>query len=448
MRLDILSQCTAEYSLLPRVVACGVPFRYTARGLGVETAFVPDEAYTVRIIPQEEIATARTLINGDVGCYDELQVTADTAGTLCFSLSLPKEQIYTLRLLKGDARLADLKVYCAGQDLWQRTPMRGNTHCHSCFSVDGHEDPVVAAAYYRRAGYDYLAITDHHKIDGSVYAIEHMRHIPTEMALYYGEEVHVPDAYIHAVNVGALLEGGVGLDAWYHAHKAQVDSQVDAIAAAAAQMLPPDLEPYDYAWRKWIADTIHQNGGIAIAAHPFWEYDANNTRNAMLRYIAETGMFDAMEVVHGQENPALAEANRQEAFWQEMRADGVFIPVVGVDDAHRRCFAWNYGCDFNNAYTVIFARDSAFTGFAEAIRGGYSAAVEGYGGAPEHVVGTYRLTNFTRFLLEEYFPGHDELCFEEGCRMRDAYLGSSEALAVLQLLHGRVKRYTDAFFGR
>ena len=449
MKIHILKQTMAEYRLWPQVVLQGKPTEFTIRGLGVETQLNAGEHYRIRVIPQEEIGTAKTLVIGDTECYDELTVSADNEGFLHFTYTLPREEIYTFRLLNSAGeRLGDLKLFSAKEDLWCRIPMRGNTHCHACHSVDGHEDPVVAASVYRKAGFDYLAITDHHKIDGSLFALEHIHGIPTEMALYPGEEVHVPNAYIHAVNVGAVLEGNVGLDRWYHDHEEEVNRQVQAIASEAAPNLPEDIEPLDFAWRKWIADTIHSQGGIAIIAHPFWEYDAHNTRNSMVKFLAETKLFDAMEVIHGQDDPDTTEANRQIAFWQDMRAEGIHITPVGCDDAHCRSFAWNYECNFNRAYTIVFAKDSSFQGFREAIQNGYSVAVESYGDAPEHVVGTYRLTRFALFLLEQYFPLHDELCFEEGRSMKEAYLGDPQALALLNLIHGRVRQYTDRFFGR
>ncbi len=452
MKMHILKQTAAEYELLPRVVRAGRETEFTLRGLGIERAFSPGEAFTVRVIPQEQIATARTLKIGDEGCYGEVKVTAGADRRVRFRLTLPREQIYTLRLLDAEGeRLGDLKVFAALEDLWRRSPMRGNTHCHVCFSDDGSEDPVVAASVYRKAGYDYLAITDHHLVDGSVFAMEHTADLPTELALYYGEEVHVPNAYIHAVNVGARMEGGEGLDVYYQNHRAEVERQVDAMAEEARRTLPPGLEPYDYAWRRWIADTIHSRGGIAIVAHPFWEYDANNTSNDMLRYLMETKLFDAVEVVHGQDNLDSMESNRQIAFWNEFRAAGGFFPVVGCDDAHRRSFdedAQDCSRCFNHAWTVVFALDPSFEGFREAILDGYSVAAETYADAPVHVTGTYRLTNYALFLLREYYPLHDELCFEEGRALKDAYLGDGEAKAVLEAICGRVKRYTDRFFGR
>lgn len=452
MKIPIMKRSLAEYELYPRAVAVNEEFTFRARGLGIETALTPGKKYIIRFIPQEEIATARTLEIGDEGCYEELSVVADKDGILNFSHDFSHEEIYTLRLLTAESdgikKLCDFRVFATGRDLWERIPMRGNLHCHACHSVDGSEDPVIAASVYRKAGFDFLAITDHHKIDGSVFAIEHLKDIPNEMTLFYGEEVHVPNAYIHAINIGARMPGGIGLDKWYHEHEDEVNAEVKATADSEAESLPNGIEPYDWAWRKWIADTIHRNGGIAIIAHPFWEYDAHNTSDAMFGYLIKTKLFDAAEIVFGQDDPDSSEINMQLGFWNDIRAEGHYITPVGVDDAHRRSFPWNCSSAFNAAYTILFARDKSFNAFTEAIKGGFSAAVECYGNAPEHVTATYRLTKYTIFLSDQYFPYHDELCFEEGCRIKDAYLGDNKSLEILRVINGRVKEYTDKFFGR
>lgn len=448
MKIHMLKPSCADYELMPRTVCVGEKTNFILRALGMEAAFLPGQTYILRIIPQEQIITRKTLRIGDDTGYDEIKVVPELDGTLRFSYTFLREQIYTIRLLPESGQreelLADLRVFAAEADLWQRIPMRGNTHCHVCTSVDGHEDPAVAAATYRKAGFDYLAITDHHKVDGSVLAVEALSKLPHGLALYYGEEVHVPNAYIHIINVGARIEN-VGIDAWYHMNEDAVNSEVDSIARDA--VLPEGVEPYDWAWRKYVADKIHNNGGIAIIAHPFWEYDAHNTSNDMLEYLIATGTFDAMEVLGGQV-PGSAEANMQVAFWNDMRAKGYFIPVVGADDAHRRNYDWDYESVFNQVFTIIFAKEPSFEGFAEAIKNGYCAAVETYDGAPYHVYGTYRFVKYCIFLLDQYFPIHDELCFEEGCRMKDAYLGDRESTELLGLISGRVDRYYRRFFGK
>lgn len=452
MKIPLYPHALFDYEIFPRVALLGTPCSFEVRGLGIETAFEPGREYTVSMTPQEQNNSAKLISFSDYNRYDTVTAIADEKGILRFTYTFTREQVYNIAIGKKDDNgntnfFAVMRVFCAKEDLFSRTPMRGNTHCHVCESVDGYEDPYLASALYRKAGYDYLAITDHHKVDGSLIAIEAAEKIPSEIALYIGEEVHVPNAYIHAINVGTLMPGNVGLDKWYHDHEEEINAEVAKTAEEWKDKLPAGIEPLDFAWRKWIADTIHKGGGIAIMAHPMWEWQAHNTPDDMFRYLAEQKIYDAVEAIHGQE-PGCTDANMQVAFWNDLRADGIFITPVGVDDAHRRNHNWDYECSFNEAYTIIFANDPSFSGFAEAIKGGYSVAVETYENAPNHVVGTYRLTKFAIFLLENYFPYHDELCFEEGNRMRDCYLGDEYARAVLDLINGRVKRYTDKFFGR
>ena len=441
-----------QYELFPRVALKDAPTVFAVRGVGRECRLTAGAPYRLFIIPQEENVSSLTLEISDYRKYPFTDATASEDGRLVFSLTLAREQIYTFRLVPlkdggpGDI-LTDFRVFCASSDLFSRTPLRGNTHCHTVYSSDGHEDPFLAAAVYRQAGFDFLAVTDHHSAEGSLHAIETAEEIPSGLALYIGEEVHVPNAYIHAVNVGALTEDGCGLDRYYHNHEAEVRAAVRSLAAEYASSLPSGIEPMDFAWRKWIADTIHRLGGIAILAHPFWEYEAHNTRDDMFRCLAAMRLYDAAEIAHGQE-PACRDANMQVAFWNDLRAEGIFIAPIGADDAHRRVFPWNYDSSFNEAFTLIFAKDSSFEGFAEAVRNGYSAAVESYEGAPEHVIATYRLTKYALFLLDEFFPEHDTLCFEEGALMRRCFLEEPGAKERLADAVRSTARWTARFFGR
>ncbi len=452
MKIQNYPPCICDYEIFPRVARLGAPTEFTARGLGIETALTPGDRYLLRMIGQEENNSSLLCDFSDWKRYDGIESVADADGVLRFTWTFLREQIYTLRLARLDEnggwiQLNDFRVFCAAEDLYYRTPMRGNTHCHVCTSVDGHEDPFLAAAAYRKAGFDFLAITDHHLIDGSLLAIRASWDIPCELKLFPGEEVHVPNAYIHVVNVGAVFPGGIGLDKWFHNNEDDCRREVALIARDSEEGLPAGVEPMDFAWRKWIADRIHENGGVAIIAHPFWEWDAHNTRDDVFRCLAEKKIYDAAEILHGQE-PGCRDANMQVAFWNDMRADGIYISPLGADDAHRRYYRWDYDSSFNQAYSVILSRSCDLDGFSEAVKNGYTAAVECYENAPEHVTATYRITKYVLFLLDNYYPGHDELCFEEGRLMRDAYLGDGEATNLLGTLSGRVARYTDRFFGR
>ncbi len=451
MKIPNLQKSDFFYSVFPKVALIDNPCEFTVKGLGIDNKLKAGKEYTVRVIPQEENNSAELLTYSTWFKYDGVTVKADDDGCLKFKLSLTREQLYTFRLAekKDDGEwniLYNFRVFCVRSDLYDRIPVRGNTHCHVCTSVDGHEDPFIAASLYRKAGFDCLAITDHHLVDGSAIAIAENERLSSDMWLLHGEEVHIPDAYIHAVNIGALFDGG-GLDKYYHSHKEECEREIRAVAQNAEGRLPEGVLPMDYAYRKWIADMIHSKGGIAVLAHPFWEWEAHNTRDDVFRYLSKEGIYDAAEILHGQEK-GCQDANMQVAFWNDMRAEGINISPLGVDDAHRRYFNWDYECSFNEVYTVAFVKEKTLQGLKEAFAGGYSAAVESYEAAPPHATGTYRLTKFTLFLLENYFPYHDELCFIEGHYMKEAYLGDERARDMLTLLKGQTENYYKKFFGK
>ncbi len=70
---------------------------------------------------------------------------------------------------------------------------KGNVHTHTTES-DGHLSPEDMCAVYRKAGYDFLAITDHHKLtDTGAYSTRGFLTIP-------GVEIGRPD---HVVHLGA-----------------------------------------------------------------------------------------------------------------------------------------------------------------------------------------------------------------------------------------------------
>ena len=80
-----------------------------------------------------------------------------------------------------------------------RKPYRGDLHMHTCRS-DGTESPAVVAANYRALGYDFLAITDHHRYYPSLEAMEAFSGLKTGYTLLPGEEVHLPGNPVHIVN--------------------------------------------------------------------------------------------------------------------------------------------------------------------------------------------------------------------------------------------------------
>ena len=64
------------------------------------------------------------------------------------------------------------------------------------------------------------------------------------------------------------------------------------------------------------------------------------------------------------------------------------------------------------------------------------------------LVGEYRLMKYACFLMENYFPLHQEACWEQGRAMKEYACGDrEEGLKMLKALDGRVSRLQAKSFG-
>ena len=120
--------------------------------------------------------------------------------------------------------------------------------------------------------------------------------------------------------------------------------------------------------------------------------------------------FTAFELIGGHD----VESNvLQTAYYNQKRAAGTNIPVVGVSDAHS-----TIGGDyFGWSYTVILAKDLTREGIREAVENNLSVAVESLPGEATRMYGDFRLVKYFMFLHRTYFPQHDEECRREGAEM-------------------------------
>lgn len=178
----------------------------------------------------------------------------------------------------------------------ERLAGRADLHAHTHYS-DGSDSPAALVAEARRRRLDVLAITDHDSLDGALRAREIVSRLaaPAGLEVVVGEEVSSQDGHI----LGLFLTNRV------------------APGRTAART---------------VAD-IHEQGGIAIAAHPYWRADGytGRCRQGVGALIGEVA-FDAVEVRNGGITPAMAQANRRAV------AAVAALELVGVggSDAHVR----------------------------------------------------------------------------------------------------------------
>ncbi len=426
-----------QYYAEPSVFRVGVRTRITVTALDSRYAFSDDGAYTVRFMP-----LTRNTIRFDT---EAVTVKAEASdGKLTCYYTFDREEEYFLRVFSGDTRICQLSVYALEGDLYAMRPLKGDTHVHSCRS-DGKETPAVVAASYREAGFDFMALTDHHRYEPSLEAIDAYRDIPLGMTQMTGEEVHSPDTYLHIVHLG----GDYSVNEIFRSDKDAFLRDVAYIDRTAKIPLTDEKDRFVYASALWCAGQIKRAGGLSIFPHPFWIWDVYNVPDAVSEALFMNDVFDAFELIGGQ---SAHENNLQTQYYyhirelyREKRGKRLTIPVLGASDSHGTI---NSGW-FNRKYSIVFAASRKKEDIMDAIRAGRSAAVERYEDSGNFgVYGELRYMRYARFLCENYFPRTQRLCMIEGQLMREYLLGAEGAADLLAARAHTVDRFADRYFGR
>jgi predicted metal-dependent phosphoesterase TrpH len=420
----------AYYDVFPKVFQTGKTAAVTVHPLGAHAAFQDDLHFVVTVIPMRDT----NLFRQQEYSYPKYEIVPERGSlhfTHCFSAEGPHALVIEVKdedvpRLQGKAekKILELRLYALEEDLFRQKPYRGDLHCHSMRS-DGAESPPVIAANIRKAGYDFLAITDHEKFEPSLEAMEAYRGVPVDLLLLSGEEICFNNSYdvIHVCGKHSVRE--------------IIDKDPEACERQLKEIMEGRKGEGEYNTREiafclWCRDEIHKADGLMILPHPCWiYYRAYNIPYKMYEYLLRTKPFDAFELTGGNNRE---EHQAQINFWQEMRSRGVSVPITGSSDNHRTV----NGGYFDRSKMLAFCDSLEREKIMEAVRSGQVVAIEQYTGEElPRLYGSLRYTEYAFFLLNEYFPLHDELCFEEGRLMKDYVCGDEKAAAALTGLHGR-----------
>jgi hypothetical protein len=167
--------------------------------------------------------------------------------------------------------------------------LKGNLHAHTTES-DGHKSPADLARMYRDAGYDFLALTDHHRwTDPSGIGVE-------GLTLIRGQECHP--------SVNRLGEAhhilALGTERWIESTRGDSpQATIDEISAA---------------------------GGLAFLAHPWWH---GTTAAEMLELTGWLGI----EVYNATCEITISRGDSA-PIWDEILASGRQCLALAVDDCH------------------------------------------------------------------------------------------------------------------
>ena len=397
-----------DYDIYPKIIGTGNKTGITIRPLGQHAAFT-EEPQRVTVVPMNG-----TLRNLPGAAYPEYAVAPEN-GLLTFTHHFQKEGEYMVVI--GAENPVELHVYALDADLLPYRPYIGDLHLHSYHS-DGHESPAVVAANYRKNGFDFMALTDHHKYEPSVEAIEAYADAPVDFFMMTGEEVHAPDNTSHYIHFG----GTFSINSIFRENFDTYKNETADIERALD--MPEDLKIYahEYASSLWIYKKIREAGGGSVMAHPHWIHGhAYHKPFDLLVYELKEKPFDAFELIGGQpmyDNWQVYENQMQISTWQQVREDGHFVPPVGSSDSHG-----TVNCEyqyFKLGKTVVLSDKLEKDSIIEAIRHNRTVALEQYKNEKmPRCFGKHRYAAYVMFLLTEYFPLHDDLCYEEGRLMKE-----------------------------
>lgn len=332
-------------------------------------------------------------------------------------------------------RLIHIRIYSLNKDLFERKPYKGDLHMHSYVS-DGIESPEFVAASCRRIGFDFMAITDHKLYKPSIRAIEAFKDVKHDMLMCRGEEVHPIDNPVHMINFG----GSYSINDLINNNKEKYLNEVNIIKQRLNEIEDEDTR-YQCASCMWVFDKIRDAGGLGIFCHPYWMYDDLGyfISDTLISFMLKNQPYDAFELIGGYPREERESNNLQEARYQEERAKGRKIPIVGVSDSH--------GCEnsdlFGWYYTIVFSKSLDQKNIIGSIKDLYSVAVEAIPGEGVRAYGPMRLVKYALFLIREIMPEHDELCCEEGHAMSEYISGRKRASEKLADASGQTAELLD-----
>lgn len=446
-----------NYDIYPKVFLCGREQTVTVQPLGDHAAVPPGTVCQIEI---QKMDRDNWKQYSEISGRKLLTVPVSEDGCLRFAAHYDGEGEYLIWIhpVCASEHKVELAVYALEEDLIGRLPYRGDLHIHT-YRSDAKEAPATVAANYRGHGYDFMAITDHHRYYPSLEAMAAWDGL-TDLTLVPGEEVHLPLNDVHYVNFGgrfsinALIapnhnqEAG-GDELRYRsldgsAPQVMCREEYEKMIRARAELVPLEHESLrlSYAVLQWTYEQVKKGGGLGIYPHPYWICPVMQVPEDYSRFIYEQAPFDAFEVLGGESY--YAQNGFQTGFYYEMKARGFDRAVVGSTDTHG---STEHNPDALLCSTIVFAKENTREGLIEAIKEKCSIAVD-TNRCDYRLVGDFRLMKYASFLMENYFPLHDLACKAEGYYMNRYLAGDARAKEILAAMKGQIPEMQRKYFAR
>lgn len=295
-------------------------------------------------------------------------------------------------------------VFCAlDPDLFALRPRKGDFHAHSQVS-DGKFTPFAVGAHGRRAGLDFFALADHRKLEGSEKMVADFAPYKLPYLTCLGQEFHSDQNVVHSVAFGLTK----GVNEWVDANRETYDKQVAAAEKELAGRNLTDFERKHVASAQVLYRIARQNGAeLVIFCHPYWRPSGRfNGPPRFTDAMLDLGEFDALEMPNSPEYTRLFLTVDKVL---DKAREGKNFRFVGASDTHDASHP-----NFGKTHTVAFTKELTLKAIAEAVKSGNSVTVHNLDPKNPIVLGPWRQAKYTYFLLENYFPAHDEICRQQG----------------------------------
>ena len=367
---------------------------------------------TIKIQPMEKYSILHTpkYRIDEEDRYDYMPLNSRGDDLYCVEYDFTTEQQYSVKIKYDDKIICSTHLFSVDDDLGQLKPYKGDTHLHTCRS-DGEGTPFEVACNYRAAGYDFIAITDHHKFEPSLEAQREIKELTDDFFVFSGEEVHNKSmGYFHIIN----FNGESSVNDIIETDDEYVESQIQKILNS--RDFTGLSDPRCAAYRIFVAEHIRKANGVAIMAHPYWEtFGEYHMQTEEFIYHWQNGHFDALEVIAGCDGTGNGN-NLQEMLRCDMLSNGYKIPVVGSSDAHTTVNKCSTDF-FNKQFTIVFVLD--YADIPNAIKAERSVAIDRADDNHYRAVGKFRYAKYARYLMWEYYPVYTKLCIQHANALKD-----------------------------
>jgi len=171
--------------------------------------------------------------------------------------------------------------------------VKADLHVHTTYSSDSVITPKDLVFYAKKRGLNAVAVTDHNQVDGALKIAKE-----TDFLIVPGTEVSSLHGHIVGLNI--------------------------------QERIPRDLSADE------TVDRIHEQGGIAIACHPFALFKGSIGKHV-------TAKFDAVEAINASAFPFKSSTQKANELAEKLQ-----LPKTAGTDAH-------YGPLIGRAYTLAEA---------------------------------------------------------------------------------------------